>query len=83
MREGFVDRPNKFCVGEHTRSMNLLLLTITTLIVLLFSLCILRLFYVFKFGGGHRKPKRTTSYTCGLAVFLGSGTKPGIAEVSS
>lgn len=82
MREEFVDRPNKFCAGEHTRSMHLLLLTITTLIVLS-SLCILRLFYVFKFGGGHCKPKRTASDTCGLAVFLGSGTKPGIAEVSS
>jgi len=60
-----------------------LLLTITTLIVLLSSSCILRLFYVFKFGGDHRKQKKTASDTCGLAVFLGSGTKLGGSEAPS
>jgi hypothetical protein len=59
-----------------------LLLTITTLIVLLSSLCVFRLFYVFKLGGGHHKPKKTASDTCGLAVFLGSGAKPGVVDVS-
>ena len=60
-----------------------LLLAIATLIVLLTSLCVLRLFYVFKFGSGHRKPKKIASGTCGLAVFLGSGTRPAVAQVSS
>ena len=60
-----------------------LLLTITTFIVLLSSLCVLRFLYVFKLGGGHRRPKEIVSDTCGLAVFLGSGMKPGVARVSS
>ena len=59
-----------------------LLRTITTLIVLFSFSCVLRLFYIFKFGASHRKPQRTTSDTCGLAVFLGSGTKCGAAETS-
>ena len=67
---------------KRARSM-ILLLAITTLIVLLSSLCVLRLFYVFKLSGGHRKPKEAASDTCGLAVFLGSGAKPGVAKVSS
>ena len=64
---------------KHTRSMGLLR-TITTLIVLFSFSCTLRFFYVFRFGGGHRKPKRATSDTCGLAVFLGSGMKRGVAK---
>lgn len=60
-----------------------LLLAVTTLIVLLSTLCALRLFYVFKLGGGHRKPKKIASDTCGLAVFLGSGTRPAVTKVSS
>lgn len=52
-------------------------LTITTLIVLLSTLCTLRLFYILKLSGDHRKRKKSSSGTCGLAVFLGSGTRPG------
>ena len=64
---------------KHVRSMGFLR-TITTLIVLFSFSCILRLLYVFKFGGSHRKPKRAASDTCGLAVFLGSGMKRGVAK---
>ena len=52
---------------------------ITTLIVILSALCALRLLYIFARGGGQCRPKRTTSDTCSLAVFLGSGV-PYAAE---
>jgi beta-1,4-N-acetylglucosaminyltransferase len=57
--------------------MNLPLLTITTLLLaILSSLCVLRLFYILKFGAHRSKPKSAASDTCGLAIFLGSGTEP-------
>jgi len=61
-----------------------LLLTITTLILLLSALCVLRLFSVFKLGGGHPNLKKAASDTCGLAIFLGSGghTTEALALVS-
>jgi uncharacterized membrane protein YeiH len=56
-----------------------LLSTIATLIILLSALW---LFYARKFGGRHCKPKQLASDTCGLAVFLGSGTNPCFAKVA-
>jgi len=67
---------------KHARSMSLLL-TLTTLIVLLSSLCVLRFFYVSKLSGSNRKPKKAASDTCSLAVFLGSGVKHDAAKVLS
>jgi len=46
---------------------------IATLITTLSVLCALRAVYIFTRGSGHHRPGRTTSDTCGLAVFLGSG----------